>query len=237
MPIPRAASCETTSGPPGGWTAAPNTYIREEAKQSGPEKSVGRDSSEKKRGVCHVSLERNTRPATFHICKQQRTRGAVAKRRACTDHSCTRAKYFRLKRRRPLPEARSDSSAAALRGSDRDTAEGGAFTQTAPPQQCGCKPEGRSSEFRRRCHPLPREVGRDFRGGGRPSRQRWGRRHRVRRDTAADPADGGGEDLREAATGGSRLEGEKFREPQNGRKASDWYFELLAEALVEIRKF
>ena len=204
MPIPRAASCETTSGPPGGWTAAPNTYIREEAKQSGPEKSVGRDSSEKMRGVCHVSLERNTRPATFHICKQQRTRGAVAKRRACTDPSCTRAKYFRLKRRRPLPEARSDSSAAALRGSDRDTAEGGAFTQTAPPQQCGCKPEGRSSEFRRRCHPLPREVGRDFRGGGRPSRQRWGRRHRVRRDTAADPADGGGEDLREAATGGSR---------------------------------
>ena len=146
MPIPRAASCETTSGPPGGWTAAPNTYIREEAKQSGPEKSVGRDSSEKKRGVCHVSLERNTRPATFHICKQQRTRGAVAKRRACTDHSCTRAKYFRLKRRRPLPEARSDSSAAALRGSDRDTAEGGAFTQTAPPQQCGCKPEGRSGD-------------------------------------------------------------------------------------------
>ena len=103
-----------------------------------------------------------------------------------------------------MPEARSDSSAAALRGSDRDTAEGGAFTQTAPPQQCGCKPEGRSAEFRRRCHPLPREVGRDFRGGGRPSRQRWGRRHRVRRDTAADPADGGGEDLREAATGGSR---------------------------------
>ena len=30
-----------------------------------------------------------------------------------------------------MPEARSDSSAAALRGSDRDTAEGGAFTQTA----------------------------------------------------------------------------------------------------------
>ena len=52
--------------------------------------------------------------------------------------------------------------------------------------------------------PLPREMDRDFRGGGRPSRQRSGRRHRVRRDTAADPADGGGEDLREAATGGSR---------------------------------
>ena len=46
-----------------------------------------------------------------------------------------------------MPEAwRCAAATAALRGSDRDTAEGGAFTQTVPPQQCGCKPEGRSGD-------------------------------------------------------------------------------------------
>jgi len=151
--------------------------ISEEAKHSGPEKSVGRDSSEKNCGVCHVSLERNTRPATFHICKQQRMRGAVAKRCACTDPSCTRAKYLRLTRRRPLPEARSDSSAAALGGSDRDTAEGGAFTQTAAAPRNVLRLSWRRSSKQTALGPT---------------------------SSSADPADGGGEDLREAATGGSR---------------------------------
>ena len=113
MPIPRAASCETTSGPPGGWTAAPNTYIREEAKQSGPEKSVGRDSSEKKRGVCHVSLERQNTFGSRGAGHCPRPALTAALRR-CAAATGTLPRAVPLPKRRRLSNAAANLKVAAL---------------------------------------------------------------------------------------------------------------------------